>query len=194
MRISRLIDTVGSALALQLLFVLTALPLITALPAALALQNEWERFRLGERTTVASFFAAFAAAWRARWLPGVLAPVFCAMLFVTYTFWAAVPGWPGVLAMGLLAGLAFVALCCWLSILATATAAQMRGDGLLPWMRNASGELLMRFPRYLLGLAVMITWFCALRFSFPLALVGSGILPALLAHWAANPKTAMTAD
>jgi len=179
LRAFRVLDAVADALLLQLLWLVCSLPVVTAVPAAVALQRRWAASRAGEPVRAGDFLREMALAWRQAWVPGVLGPLLVVAWVGSVLFWRAVPGYPAVLALGLVLGLALPALTFHLALLAASE--REVGDAWRTWFRSAAHDALTRMPRYLLALAGLLTWFALVRLAPPLLFVGAGILPALLA-------------
>lgn len=184
MRVVRGLDVLGNALILQLLFFLFSIPIVTAAPAAVALQREWDDFLAGRKTTVRSYLNAFRVAWKTSWPLGILFPIVLVLYVVALEFWRSAEGWIGALGFGLLLGLGFVGGAYYLALLVVSS--RLHGERWLAWFAPALGEVLQRSPRYILGIVPLIAWFAVLWFSLPLLLVGSGIVPAAIAHAAGS--------
>jgi hypothetical protein len=187
MRIVHVLDTIGSALLLQVLFVVTSIPIVTALPSAIALQREWAAFRVGDKTTIFSYLAAFRDAWRSAWWAGLLFPVVLGGAVVAILFWTSASGWIGALGTGAVFGLAFLGAAAYLAFLSRSE--RDREVGWRTWIGGVGRELLARSGRYVLALTALIIWFVILWFATPLFLIGAGIVPAAAAHWAAHPRS-----
>src|SRR5690349_8497439 len=98
MRIIGWIDTVGSALLAQLMFVLLSIPLITCAPAAIALQRQLAAIAAGRPAGVRPFLRDFAGAWRQAWPTGPILLVAAIGLAVAVPFWFGSGGWYGLIA------------------------------------------------------------------------------------------------
>ncbi|MGG7507376.1 hypothetical protein [Plantibacter sp. YIM 135249] len=180
MKIIRGLDTIGNALILQLLFVVFSIPVVTAAPAAIALQRQWAASRAGEKTTMRGFAREFATAWRGSWGVGILFPIIIVGYVVSLLFWRATEGFVGAVAFGLLLGLGLAASAYYLALLVTV--ARVRDERWPVLLRLAMRELLVNVPRYIAALVVLIVWFVLVWLSLALLLVGSGIVPAATAH------------
>lgn len=184
MKIIRGLDTIGNALILQLLFVVFSIPVVTAAPAAIALQRQWSGSRAGEKTTLAGFAREFAAAWRTSWVTGIVFPIIIVGYVGSLLFWRAADGLIGAVAFGLLLGLGLATSAYYLALLVTV--ARVRDERWPALLRLAMRELLVNVPRYIAALVVLIVWFVLVWLSLPLLLVGSGIVPAATAHTAGS--------
>lgn len=177
----------GDALLLQICFVLTALPLVTVLPAAIALQRSLrEVFVGGAPASAARFGLHFLAALRQTWKIAVVPPAFGLVAIVSAAFWASAGGPVGTIALGLLAILSGAAASAYVALVAAAAtlprAAHLRRCALTAW------ALARRRPLQLAGAVVLSATWALLMARLPtLLLVSSGLVPAALAWWAAAP-------
>src|SRR3954453_22175972 len=84
------IDVVGAVLTLQLCFLLTAWLVVTAVPAFVAVQSQLAgALAGGEARAVRGYLTAFRRAVRSAWLPGAVAPVLGAAVWLSVSFWLA---------------------------------------------------------------------------------------------------------
>lgn len=176
-RVVAVIDLVGRALLLQLAFVLLSLPLVTALPAACALQRRLDALVAGEGGGVRAMASETLAAWRSCWPLGVLAPVAVAALAQGLWFWWRWPSPVRELATGVLAMVAGLLVALYLALLVRVRSGLDASATRL--VREASGQLAARPLRVLWALVVVLTWWALAAFLPTLLLVGSGLVPAL---------------
>ena len=186
MRFIAVLDSLGSALLLQLCCLLCSIPLVTAVPAAIALQAEFEQLRRGGRVGVRSYLARFRLVWRASWPYGLAAPFAAVCAISAVWFWSAAPGALRVTALG---GLAF----CVGALAAFALALLARAASTVPARASELGaaawRLLLRLPlRALWALALLVAW-AALLTRFPaLAVIGSGLVPVAVVSYTMGPR------
>lgn len=171
------LDAVGSALILQLAFFLFSLPLVTAAPAAVALQRQLADLREGRRTSPVTYAREFALAWRQSAALGVLTALVAVGLAAAVPFWYAVPTWFGRVALAAVLFVAGLALGTWLTLLRTAE--DQREDRWRAWVRPALALLVSEPLRVLVGVVALLAWFAVLARFPSLLLVGSGLVPAL---------------
>jgi hypothetical protein len=171
----------GEFLWLQLLFLLASLPVITAVPAAVALQRSIQRLSAeGGSVSAAQFAGEFGAAWKRFWLLGLLAPPAAAGAAVSALLWAAAPAPFGALGLGLLIPLAVLAAAAYLVFLGTGGDAD-RSEAAGPLLGRAGRALLGRPVPAVLAALALAAWLAVLMKVPTLALAGSGLVPALLA-------------
>jgi hypothetical protein len=181
MRIMAAISAIGTAFLLQLCFVVCAIPLITAVPAAIALQRSFSDDRLGEKAGVLSYLRQFATAWKQSWVLGIVGALLAVGLIVAGLFWFSVHAPIGYVAVGTLSFLAGLAAAAYLNLLGRADRSrQLAWRPLLIEVRTA---LVARPLRSLGGVVILGAWYFVLASIPPLVLVGSGLVPALIAHY-----------
>jgi len=181
MRIIAAISAIGTALLLQLCFVICAVPLITAVPAAIALQRSFSDDRLGEKTGVLSYLRHFAAAWRQSWPLGIVGALLAAGFVVGGFFWLSVHAPLGYVAVGTLSFLGGLIAATYLNLLARAD--QDRAVSWRPLLAQARAALVGGPLRSLLGVVILGAWYFVLASVPPLVLVGSGLIPTLIVHY-----------
>jgi len=179
-------DAVGSALLAQLLFFVFAIPVVTAAPAAIALQRQLHDHADGEKIGVASFAHEFARAWRTSWAVGILMPVVAAGFAVAIPFWYSRGTAVGAFAFAVLVCLAGLACAFYLALLWSSDAD--RAHGWRAWCGEALGALTRRAPRVLWALVLMIAWLTLAAFALPLLLIGSGLAPALIVYFTLSDR------
>lgn len=178
MRIIGWLDTIGSALLAQLLFLVFSIPVVTCAPAAIALQRQVAAIADGRPSGVRPFVADFAAALRQAWAAGLAFAAVAVGLGAAVPFWVSTGAWFGYAAAGALSILGGLALAFWLALLSVA-----RDDttGRLRDLAAAAGHRLLERPgRLLIALVLALTWLALASVLFPLLLVGSGLVPAIV--------------
>ncbi|MGP5078604.1 hypothetical protein ACTXKZ_11120 [Brachybacterium alimentarium] len=181
------VEAVGTALVLQLCFLVAALPLVTVFPAAVALQRQWEDFRGGRVVGLRTYPREFKAAVLQAWWFGVALPVIASAFIVGLIFWRHVPATIGGVATGLLVGLGAVAVAFYLALL---TVAERRREGsMVPWFADAGSVLLANVPRFATATAVIVCAWLAASVIPTLLVVTLGIVPALAASKAARSSS-----
>ena len=184
------LERAGDVLWLQLLFLAASLPVVTAVPAAVALQRSLRRLASGDAVSAPQFATEFAAAWKQCWLPGLLVPPLAVGAGVSALLWSAAPAPFGALGLGVLVPLGVLAGAAYLVFLGTASEAEPK---------EAAGRLLARAGRALLARPVpaviaavaLAAWTAVLVRVPTLALAGSGLVPALLAWLAVRSADPM---
>lgn len=185
LRVVALLDTVGNALILQLAFVVFSLPIVTALPAAVALQRQLSDLHSGERTGFVPFAKEFMRSWRASWPLGIALPL------VATGFAAAIPFWYSAAFPFSRVGLGFVVCLLGLaggSYLNVLRAAEIARDARWrQWLAIGFEQLVRHALRSLCALIAFFAWLVTLAYVPTLILVGSGIVPALIARHVLAP-------
>jgi hypothetical protein len=188
MKLAGWFDTVGSALLAQLMFFVFAVPVVTALPAAVAMQRQLSDHAAGEKIGVMSFAREFARAWRSAWVLGIVAPVVVIGFAVSILFWYSQGTTASAFAFGFLVCLAGLTCAFYLVLLWASD--RDRPDGWRTWCGAALSALLRRAPRILWALVLMIAWLTLAAFAIPLLLVGSGLVPALIVYFTLTERRA----
>ena len=178
LRVVALLDTLGNALILQLAFVVFSIPIITTVPAAVALQWQLADLHVGRRTGFVQFAKEFSTSWRASWQLGVLAPLVATGFAAAIPFWYSAPSPFARVGLGFLVCLLGLAGSFYLNVLRAAELA--RGERWRRWSAIASEQLVRHSLRSLRGLIVFFAWLVVLAYVPTLLLVGSGIVPALI--------------
>lgn len=178
MRIISALDTVGNALILQLAFLVCALPVVTAVPAAITLQRQLADLRAGERTGPRTFAREFARVWRQSAALGAIGALVAAGFAVAIPFWYSATGPAGRVALAVVVALLGLACGYYLTLLRTADL--HRDTAWREWLRPAFAHLALRPLRALWGMAMLGTWLVVLGFVPTLLLVGAGIVPAVI--------------
>ncbi|WP_394768547.1 hypothetical protein [Lacisediminihabitans sp.] len=177
---------VGDLLLLHLYWLAVSAAIVTVLPASVALQRAIHDVLVERRSDTARvFFSRFGGSWRTYWVPGLVAPILAVMYVFSLLFWASANGWGRTAALALLLPLGGFAFCAYLATLAAAPTLP-DGAGVRQTARRG-WAVLARRPLAAAGcLVVMITWLLLLSRIPTLALVGLGLVPALLALWLAK--------
>lgn len=169
------LDSIGTALALHLMCVLFALPLVTAVPSTLALQEQVGVMRAGEHVGMRGFAATFARACRRTWPFGLAGPVVGAGLLFAYRFWWAAPTavrYPAVGALAFVTGF----LCAWYLCLLDVYGAGARGNARA--LGAAALARLTEVPlRALWAFILLAAWLVTVAYLPTLLLVGFGLVP-----------------
>lgn len=182
MRVIRIVDAIGNALILQLCFVLCSIPLVTIVPSAVALQRSLDGYRAGERTGFLPYLAQLRRAWSQYWRLGLLAAAVGVGAAMGLLFWLQVESTIGHLAVGLLMFWSGLGAALYLSLL-EASSAFPDLDGRTVLSRAVA--VVRSHPlRSLLGLMLFWSWLVVLMMVPTLALVGSGLIPAIIARYA----------
>ncbi|QNE48630.1 DUF4175 domain-containing protein (plasmid) [Glaciihabitans sp. INWT7] len=185
MRIVGAISALGTALLLQVCFVVCALPVITAVPAAIALQRSFSDDRAGEKVGVLSYLRQFTVAWRQSWPLGVIGALLAVGLVVGGLFWLSVHAPLGYVAVGTLSFIAGLAAATYLNLLSCAD--RERETGWRPLFAETRAALVGRPLRSLGGVVMLAAWYFVLVSVSPLVLVGSGLVPTLIARFVIEP-------
>jgi hypothetical protein len=182
-RVLDVLNAVGDVLLLQLCFFVASLGIVTAFPAAVALQRCLDDvLNKGDTATIRSFTAGLLTALRTNWRAAVALPILAAMVVTGILFWGSVHGPVGTVALLLLIPLAGAFAGLYLSALAAVVdqpaGASFRNILASAWLR------VQRQPLHVAGsVIILLTWFLLLARVPTLGLVGGGLLPALLAVW-----------
>lgn len=192
-RLLSVFEVVGDILLLQLLFVVASLPVVTMLPAALALQRSLgATFVEGRPRPAKVYWESFMWAMARSWKVAVLLPLFMIAAAASIFFWLAADGAVGSIALMILIPLYGMAVAGYVSVLAAVletsgmetTEAVDGPDG---WLRRAWSLAPGRAMPLALSVVVMATWLLLLAKVPTLVLVGTGLVPAGLAWWVAAP-------
>jgi len=177
------LTVVGDLLLLQLTFLVVSAGIITLFPAAFALQRVLPEAISQERTGLMRlFFREFVWAFKRFWLSGFGLYVGGVMLAFGLAFWANADGPVRIFALAVLIPLTGMILGLYLSGLAVLRDAA--ADATMKTLfRQANLFLLRRSLPVAGGVIGLLTWF-ALASQVPtLLVIGSGLVPALIAYW-----------
>jgi uncharacterized membrane protein YesL len=194
-RTTRLLDLVapiGNLLVAQLLFFCCALTIVLVVPAAVALQRTVHAVLTEQENAVArTFVRELPPAVRRFWAVGLAVDLLAVMITVSLFFWGSSSGpvaLAGLVCLAVLGGLLLGGYLCALAESVPAT------PGIGGWLR-ASLARLQRQPLLVAGcVVIMITWFLLLARLPTLAVIGTGLIPALLAHWLRHRDPVLTVD
>jgi len=183
------LSMVGDLLALQLLFLLCSLGVVSLVPAAFALQRVLPDAIGQEHAGLARrFWQQLRWAFRRFWLAGLGLYVGSLALAFGIAFWFSTGGPIRVLALAVLLPLTGLVVGLYLSALAVLPQA---GDDATPrsLFRAANLFLLKRSLAVAGGVIGLATWLLLLARLPTLFIVGSCLVPALLAYWMSRTTT-----
>lgn len=173
---------IGNLLVAQLAFFACSLTVVLIVPAAVALQRTTEAVLIrDENAVLRCFLRELRSTARSYLLPGLVFLLMAIMLATSLLFWGATGGPLAVLALVILIPLAGLLIAGYVSFLAESVESQRPGRRAL--MSAAITRLRMQPLRAGAGVVVMITWGLLVLKLPTAALVGSGLVPALLAFW-----------
>lgn len=183
------LSMVGDLLMLQLVFVVCSLGIVTLYPAAFALQRVLPD-AIGQEhpALMRRFWRQFKWAFRRFWLAGLVLYAGSIALAFGMLFWISTGGAIGIAALVVLIPLTGMIIGLYLSALAVLPEL---GEETTPrgLFRAANLFLLRRSLAVAGGVIALATWFALLSRLPTLFLVGSGLVPALLAYWIAHTRT-----
>jgi hypothetical protein len=195
-RLLGLFEVAGDVLLLQLMFVVASLPVITMLPAALALQRSLgDVFLEGRPRPARIYWENLRWAVVRSWKVALLLPLFTVLAAASLLFWLAADGPVGIVALSILMPMYGVVVAGYIAVLAavlqTTGTLQTRAfdskDGPREWLQSALSLAPGRALPLALSVVVMATWLLLLAKLPTLVLVGTGLVPAGLAWWVAAP-------
>lgn len=195
-RLLGLFEVAGDVLLLQLMFVAASLPVITMLPAALALQRSLgDVFIEGRPRPGRIYWANLRWALVRSWKVALLLPLFAVLGSASLLFWLAADRPAGTVALVILIPLFGVVVAGYIAVLAAVlqtTGALKTGPGAAKngpreWLQGALSLAPARALPLALSVVVMATWLLLLAKLPTLVLVGTGLIPAGLAWWVAAP-------
>lgn len=175
------LEVVGEVLLLQILFLLFSLPLVTVLPAAVALQRAFRQVILEDKPGATRRFSReFAWAWSRVGLPGALAVILAAAAVFSIFFWLSTPGLLGTVALCIIVPLCGVAAAFYLALLAAAMETDPSTTRRNLW--DASLKIVLTKPLPLGACVLALATWGILALRVPTLIpLGSGLVPALLA-------------
>lgn len=189
-------EVAGDVLLLQLIFVVASLPVITMLPAALALQRSLgDVFLEGRPGPGRIYWENLRWAVARSWKVALLLPLFTVLAAASLLFWLAAGGPVGTVALSILMPLYGVVVAGYIAVLAAVlqttgalkTKAFGSNDGPRVWLESALSLAPGRALPLAVSVVVMATWLLLLTKLPTLVLVGTGLVPAGLAWWVAAP-------
>lgn len=181
MRALAIIEAIGNALVLQVVFLVVSLPIVTAAPAAFALQRSLAASAAGDATGFRSFVREFREQWRARWPLGIVVAAVGIGFLVGIPFWYSVGDAVGIIALGTLVAILGLAIGMWLSLLAVVV--EDRSGRWRPLVNRGFAMLTSQPLRALAGVVLVLVWVSVAWFVPTLLLVGSGLIPALITRF-----------
>ena len=188
------LTVVGDLLLLQLTFLVISAGIITLFPAAFALQRVLPEAISQERTgLMRMFFREFKWAFKRFWLSGFGLYFGGVMLAFGLTFWANANGPARIFALAVLIPLTGMIIGLYLSGLAVLRDADDDAS-MRTVFRQANLFLLRRSLPVAGGVVLLLTWF-ALASQVPtLLVIGSGLVPALIAYWLGGGRRTESAE
>lgn len=178
---------VGNLLVAQLAFVVCSLTILFLIPAAVALQRTMEAILVEDENSVLRCFAReLHGAVRPYLAAGLALSLLSGMLTVSIFFWAATGGPPAVVALIVLIPLAGMLTAGYLTALAVLAGPER------PPLRATlflAAQRLRNQPLHAGACVVVLVTWGLLMIKLPtMALIGSGLVPALLAFWLRYPR------
>lgn len=177
------LSLVGDLLVLQLVFLLLSVPIVTLFPAAFALQRVLP-LTVGQEhpSLLRRFWAEFRWAFRRFWLAGLGLYLGGVALAFGLLFWASTGGPIRIAALAVLVPLTGMIVGLYLSALAVLP--DQSPDATPRSVFRAANLFLLRRSLPVAGGVVgLATWFLLLGRLPTLFVVGSGLVPALIAYW-----------
>lgn len=186
-------EVMGDVLLLQILFLVTSLPLVTLLPAAVAFQRAFRLTVLEDRPGVArSFFDQFRWAWRRIGVAGILVPLGLGAAVFSILFWLSTPGTLGTFALCVLVPLCGAAVGGYVAFLGASMDADP--DVSRRALLDRTVKLALNKPLALAGIVIVLATWGLLALRLPTLIpIGSGLVPALLV-WLLVRKDLADAD
>jgi len=181
------LSLVGDVLTLQFLFLLCSFGIVTLVPAAFALQRVLPEAIGQEHPGLARrFWRQFRWAFRRFWLVGLGLYFGSIALVFGILFWLSTAGPVRVLALAVL--IPFSGLLVGLYLSALAVLPGVGDDVTVRSLLRAANAFLVRRPLPVAGVVVaLVTWLLLLVRLPTLFVIGSGLVPALLAYWISRP-------
>lgn len=175
------VTPIGNLLVAQLIFFCCGLTVVLIVPAAVALQRTVDAVLVHQENAVLrTFVRQLPGAIRHYLLLGLAIDLAAAMIMISVFFWYAADGPVAIIALLtliVLSGLLIGGYLCGL-------AEVVDGDrGVRDWLRAAYRRLVRQPLVVAGGVVIMLTWLLLVSRLPTLALIGTGLVPALLAHW-----------
>jgi uncharacterized membrane protein YesL len=182
------LSMVGDLLMLQLVFLLLSVGVVTLYPAAFALQRVLpEAIGQEHPALMRRFWRQFTWAFKRFWLVGLALYFGSIALAFGLFFWASTNGPIRIAALAVLVPLSGMILGLYLSALAVFPS--VSEDATFKTVfREANLFLLRRSLAIAGGVIAMATWFLLLTRLPTLFVIGSGLVPALLAYWISRTR------
>lgn len=188
------LSMIGDLLMLQLVFVVLSFGIVTVFPAAFALQRVLpDAIRQDRPSLLRWFFKQFVWAFKRFWLVGLGLYFGGVALAFGLAFWANSGGGLRIFALAVLIPLTGMIVGLYLSALAVLPDA---GDETTTksLFRAANLFLLRRSLPVAGGVIGLFTWYALLARLPTLILVGSALVPALIAYWLSRPPKKSSGD
>lgn len=183
------LSMIGDLLMLQLAFLLLSVGVVTLYPAAFALQRVLpEAIGQEHPALMRRFWRQFTWAFKRFWLTGLALYFGSVALAFGLFFWASTNGPIRIVALAILVPLSGMILGLYLSALAVFPSVDEDATPKSVF-RAANLFLLRRSLAVAGGVIAMATWFLLLSRLPTLFVIGSGLVPALLAYWIARTST-----
>jgi uncharacterized membrane protein YesL len=184
------LSMIGDLLMLQLVFLVLSVGVVTLFPASFALQRVLP-YAIGQEhpALMRRFWTEFKWAFRRFWLAGLGLYFGGVALAFGLLFWASTDGPIRIAALAVLIPLTGMIVGLYLSALAVLPDASedITTRGLF---RAANLFLLRRSLAIAGGVIALATWYLLLARVPTLFVIGSGLVPALLAYWISRTKSA----
>jgi uncharacterized membrane protein YesL len=183
------LSMVGDLLLLQIVFLVLSFGIVTLFPAAFALQRVLPDAISQDRPSLLRrFWSEFTWAFRRFWLTGLGLYFGGVALAFGLLFWISVDGPLKYAALAVLVPLTGMVIGLYLSALAVLpdAAKDVTPRGLF---RSANVFLIGRSLPIAGGVVALATWFLLVARLPTVFVVGSGLVPALLAYWIARTRT-----
>lgn len=185
---------IGDLLMLQLVFLVLSVGIVTLFPAAFAMQRVVPDAISQDRPALLKrFFQQFRWAFKRFWLLGLGLYFGGIALAFGLAFWAYSDGAMRIFALAVLIPLTGMIAGLYLSALAVLPEA---GDETTTksLFRSANLFLLRRSLPVAGGVVALLTWFALVSQVVTLFVVGSGLVPALIAYWMSRPVRKTSED
>ncbi|MGC4936417.1 DUF624 domain-containing protein [Kribbella sp. DT2] len=181
------LSLVGDLLMLQLVFLLLSIGIVTLFPAAFALQRVLP-YAIGQEhpSLLRRFFGEFKWCFKRFWLSGLALYFGGVALAFGLFFWASTNGPVRIFALAVLVPLSGMIVGLYLSALAVIPQAEDDATTRSVF-RTANLFLLRRSLPVAGGVIGLATWFLVVGRLPTLFVIGSGLVPALIAYWISRP-------
>jgi uncharacterized membrane protein YesL len=185
------LSVIGDLLMLQLAFLVCSVGIVTLYPAAFALQRVLpEAIAQEHPALMRRFWRQFKWAFGRFWLAGLGLYVGSIALAFGLLFWASTAGPMRIVALAILIPLTGMIIGLYLSALAVLPEAPEDSTP-KSLFRSANLFLLRRSLGVAGGVIGLFTWFALLSRLPTLFIIGSGLVPALLAYWISRTTNAL---
>jgi uncharacterized membrane protein YesL len=188
------LSMIGDLLMLQLVFLVLSIGIVTLFPAAFAMQRVLpDAIKQDRPALLRRFFQQFRWAFRRFWLIGLGLYFGGIALAFGLAFWAYSDGVVRILALAVLIPLTGMIVGLYLSALAVLPEVSEEATT-KSLFRSANLFLLRRSLPVAGGVVALFTWFALVSQVVTLFLIGSGLVPALIAYWMARPARKTSGD